>query len=100
VPAQATALSQYLVEGRPAVDEARSVLATMLASRGVESSDSTTAAAMTLARLWDAQSTARAFGSLFSCFVYFFLFAIPVLVGIRIMLQKASSRRNEPEPVG
>lgn len=100
VPAQAVALSQYLVEGRPAVDEAKSVLAAMLASRGVESSDSATAAAMTLARMWTAQSTARAFDTLFSSFVYFFLFAIPVLVAIRITLQKASSRKVGQEPVG
>src|SRR5690606_39087329 len=38
VPAQAAVLSQYLVEGRPAVDEARSVLAAVLAYRGVEAS--------------------------------------------------------------
>ena len=96
VPAHMTVLSQYLVAGRPAVEASRAALASALVAQGVDASQGPVAALAVLARALGRQSAARAFDELFLGLGAFFLVAIPVLVTIRIVLERAQRRRSQP----
>jgi DHA2 family multidrug resistance protein len=96
VPAHMTVLSQYLVDGRPAVEAGRAALADALVAQGVDASQGPVAALAALARLLGTQSAARAFDELFLGFGAFFLVAIPVLVTIRVLLDRARRRPVQP----
>lgn len=96
VPAQMTVLSQYLVAGRPAVDAARSALAGALVANGVDASQGPVAALAVLARALATQATARAFNELFLGLGAFFFVAIPVLVTIRVVLERMQRGRTQP----
>ncbi|WP_051176273.1 MFS transporter [Luteimonas mephitis] len=96
VPAHMTVLSQYLVAGRPAVETSRAALASALVAHGVDASQGPVAALAVLARALGRQSAARAFDELFLGLGAFFLVAIPVLVAIRIVLERAQRRRSQP----
>ena len=96
LPAQMTVLSQYLVAGQPAVEASRSALADALVGNGVDASQGPAAALAVLARALGTQAAARAFDELFLGLGAFFFVAIPVLVTIRVVLERTQRGRTQP----
>lgn len=90
-PAHATALGQYLQPGNADVDAAQAGLANLLMENGYAASDAATASAALMMRSLQQQSGARAFDEVFLSLSMFFLVAIPLLVGTKVLLSRRSS---------
>lgn len=93
VPAHATALSQYGQAGDPALDSAQAALATRLVDHGYAATEASQASAALLGRQLMQQSGARAFDEIFLSLALFFVLAIPVLVGTKLLLARGHARR-------
>ena len=94
VPQHATALSQYLLPGSPALETTQSGLSAHLLAQGQVEPDAAVAATALLARLLQQQAGARAFDEIFLSLATFFLVAIPLLVGTKLFLARRDARRQ------
>ncbi|HEY0503718.1 MAG TPA: MFS transporter [Lysobacter sp.] len=91
-PVHATALAQHLQPGSPALEAAQPAMAGVLVERGVAAGDAASASMALLARQLQQQAGARAFDEIFLSLSMFFLLAIPVLVGTKVLLSRGDRR--------
>ncbi|MDH4873517.1 DHA2 family efflux MFS transporter permease subunit [Pseudomonas sp. BN515] len=88
-------LGANVTAGGTAVIERLSTTTAMLAAKGMDALAASRAATSLLGRVVTGQSTVIAFDTAFNAVALLFVFAAPVLVGIKIGLSKHAKRRAE-----